>query len=186
MKNKYIHFITILIITIPFLIQMEKVSASPQGCCMQHEKMRGHHPGAMLGMPFDGRMLRKFRMMENLKLSKKQRKKIWNIMDKVRPQKRSLMLSLFDVRNQLREAITNDYDKNEVRKFANIQGETTAKLIMLRTETRHRIHLVLTPKQRDLFKVFRSRGRKGFDRDKNKKSLSLGTAISLHRIYKNT
>lgn len=145
--NKRTIIIASIVIALSAVGLTKVVLAFPPNMDISHGSF-GNHPGKMNAMPFGNQMMKIFQMMESLELNETQREEIWAILDKKRPQMRTHMVSLFEGRKQLRELATTALDENKLNNLAKTQGQTIAKLIVLRAQTRSEIRSILTPEQR--------------------------------------
>jgi Spy/CpxP family protein refolding chaperone len=145
--NKRTIIIASIVIALSAVGLTKVVLAFPPNMDISHGSF-SEHSGKINAMPFGNQMVKIFQMMESLELSQAQRKEIWSILDKKRPQMRTHMIALFEGRKQLRKLTTNELDENKLNKLAKIQGQIITKLIVLRAQTRSQIRSILTPEQR--------------------------------------
>lgn len=118
---------------------------SDGGCGFGHGGMHG----ARFGGDFRGGPGGAMGMASNLNLTKDQWDKIGKIMDAERSKVRDKMYSMMESRKALRTAAqATTYDAKKVRELADTQAKIMAELIVLKTETQHKIRAVLTPEQR--------------------------------------
>ncbi|MEJ2060179.1 MAG: Spy/CpxP family protein refolding chaperone [Gammaproteobacteria bacterium] len=102
----------------------------------QHASCR-HHGGGM------------HRFMAGLNLTDKQRDEIFKIRYEQKPVVREKMKALFEIRRSLRDATLADhYDAKHVKTLADKQAKLNAELIVMRSDTMHRIYSVLNPAQK--------------------------------------
>jgi protein CpxP len=109
----------------------------------------GHHAGAMFG---GGGMHRGAmpHMFKRLNLTDAQRDQVFKIMYAAMPAKHDKMKQLRDGRRALHDAaMASNYDAAKVRALADAEAKTIADLMVLRTETFHKVLGVLTPAQRE-------------------------------------
>jgi Spy/CpxP family protein refolding chaperone len=107
---------------------------------------------AMPGMPFDLVML-----AEHLELTPEQRDKAGLIMDETMPKLRALMFRMIDARKAGRELKTGDASDQELRKFADGQGEIVAEMTYLGLKARSDLRALLSEEQRRKLDAFGDR-----------------------------
>ncbi len=142
MKKRNIVLSTILAGTVFSVASVGIARAEPRGGC----GAQGHHTSVQEGhMGHDG-FGHKFK---RLNLTEAQRDQMFEIRYAQKPAMRSKMKELHRARQALREAATADnYDLRQVQTLAQAQAKTLAEMIVMRTETRHKIYAILTPEQR--------------------------------------
>lgn len=98
------------------------------------------------------------RVFERLDLSQTQRDQLFEIRHGQRPALREKMKALRNDRQALRALATaEDYDADRVREIAERQAQARADLIVMRTETMHKMLQVLTPEQKQKLADMRQR-----------------------------
>lgn len=121
------------------------------------------HAGAMFehgGMHRGGM----HRMFKRLDLTEAQRDQMFKIMYAEMPAKHAKMKALREARQALRTAArSSTYDAKKVHTLAEAQGKAIADLIVMRTETFHKMLGVLTPKQREKLTQLETRHHKRFE-----------------------
>ncbi len=132
------------------------VIASPWGGdngqrCERHE---GRHGGHMHGI------------FKRLDLTEAQQDQLFQIRYEQRPAVREKMKELRTSRQTLRELATaDDYDAGKVRAAAEQQAKIRTDLIVMRTETMHKMLQVLTPEQKQKLAEKRQRHSHSMNRD---------------------
>jgi Spy/CpxP family protein refolding chaperone len=102
-----------------------------------HEARGWHREG---GMP---------RMFERLDLTQEQREQVNQIVNEGKQARQDKKKALWESRKALRDqAMADAYDAQRVQELADQQAKLDAELIVMRTETFHRIYSVLTPDQK--------------------------------------
>lgn len=119
------------------------VQARPDGECMNGDRMErtAYHRDHKDGAPF-GHLLRR------LDLSEAQQREVTRILEEGRDAAQQQHQALRDNRKALHDlATTSAYDPQRVRALAEAQAQLQAEMIIARTATLHRVHLLLTPDQ---------------------------------------
>lgn len=104
---------------------------------------------AVPGMPFNLILL-----AEQLELTPEQRDKAGKIMDEMMPKMRALMFRMIDARKAGRELKAGDASDQELRKFADGQGEIVAGMTYLDLKARSDLRALLNEEQRRKLDAF--------------------------------
>lgn len=113
------------------------VAASPWGGQSKHACAHGDQRGGMHGV------------FKQLDLTDAQRDQLFEIRHNQRPVMREKYKALRDSRRTLRDlALAENYDAAQVKKAADEQARIRSELIVMRTETMHKMMEALTPEQK--------------------------------------
>jgi Spy/CpxP family protein refolding chaperone len=165
MKKRNIVLSTILAGSVLSVAAVGIANADPSGGC----GARGHHASMHEGRMGHGGF---GHMFKRLNLTEAQRDQIFQIRYAQKPAMRAKMKELRSGRQALRAAATaENYDAQKVQTLAQAQAKTLADMMVMRTETSHKIYAVLTPEQRQQLSQMRQHrgdrdgrgeGRRGF------------------------
>lgn len=159
MKKRNIVLSTILAGTVLSVAAAGIASAEPgAGCGGPGHHASYHHGGKGHGFGH---------MFKRLNLTDAQRDQMFQIRYAQEPAMRAKMKELRKGRQALRDAAkAENYDPQQVQTLAQAQAKTLAEMMVMRTETQHKIYAVLTPAQRQQFDQMRKhrgdRGHRGF------------------------
>lgn len=142
MKKRNIVLSTILAGSVLSVAAVGIASAGPGGNC----GARGHHTSMHEGRMGHGGFGHAFK---RLNLTEAQRDQMFQIRYAQKPAMRAKMKELHAGREALRAAATaENYDAQKVQTLAQAQAKTLTDMMVMRTETSHKIYTVLTPEQR--------------------------------------
>jgi len=160
MKKRNVFLSSILAVAVLGLLAAGVGNARPYG---ERDHERHHSGGEHHGMQRGGDLRH---LLKRLDLSEEQRDQIFELKHAQRPAMRDKVKELRQGRSALRAAaMAKDYDARQVRQLADAQAKLIADLMVMRTETFHRIYGLLTPEQQQKLAEWKDKRRGHFGRE---------------------
>lgn len=160
MKKRNVFLSSILAVAVLGLLAAGVGNARSYG---ERDHDRRHHAGEDYGMHRGGELRH---LLKRLDLTDEQRDQIFELKHAQRPAMRDKVKELRKGHRTLRAAaMAQDYDARQVRQLADTQAKLIADLMVMRTETFHKIYALLTPEQQQKFGQWKDKRRGHFGRE---------------------